>query len=968
MASFGSSAQEIVGYEHQWERSIASPKLYDVFISHRGPDVKDTFAKQLYDLLKSRECRAFLDREEIEGGDSIPFAIRNGICSSRVQIAIFSEGYAQSSWCLDELLLMLEQTDALFIPIFYDVQPWELRHIQNEKSTYAKAFSYYQSKGRNLDKLDEWKKALTSAADIYGYERSQHQDNLCEKIVSRVLQVLQEKEKWIPLHVAEYPVGLAELVQDFESSCSETVNDKAKIVGIFGLGGSGKTTLAKELLNIKRSGYSATCFLSDVRESQAKGELHCLQSQLFKDLFDEDQKFMNIDGGLGKLKDRLKRASNLRFLIVLDDIDHRDQLGALLVEGMLSPGSLVIVTTRDQSVLRSADITISYRMKGMNKDHAKELFCSHAFRGQDPPTAYEKWIESFVEFCGGLPLSLKVLGAHVYRRDEFYWELELQKVKNIQPKDIMRRLKISFDGLDREEKHIFTDIACFFNMKLEKNIKSTAISIWNASGWNAEHAVQTLQDKCLVEVRGSHGFGHFKMHDHLRDLGRQIANDLGPPRLWNPHRLRSMETKGFKQILTGTKARCFHSFRDSSLNAAITFFVGGLNDSGENELLWLDIDNKGCNIKNLPSWIPLQKLHSLTVSNMEEWWSSFEQQLQNDVQACFELRTLKILNSPLQNFPYLMGKFNYLEELEIARSLKKTDQAPLVQSVKHLSNLRLLKLHGNGVPLSGELNLSKGRDSINFEASTSSRMNRLETIVFDNFDNISKLIITGEMCPRLQSLEVQSMYTLTEMHLKQLERLNTLVVWGCPNLETLSGLSSLNGLQVLLIENCEGLKYLPNFAHLRRLERIKVSECHQLHSIQGLEQLQGLKGLIIEVPNNRDASVRNCIYGLRRLPSEYIILTQNKRDTAWSRLNVNLFSEVIRAEAVTEIQRGWTSSLEMNNLAVLLTANNCNATLDGVTIHRGFKATVKKGEEGKALTVLQRIVNRFYGQSIDECD
>ncbi|GLJ33132.1 hypothetical protein SUGI_0666840 [Cryptomeria japonica] len=66
MASSSSSAQE---------RSTASPKQYDAFICHRGPDVKETLAKQLYERLKARQCGAFLDRQEIEGGDSITSAI-----------------------------------------------------------------------------------------------------------------------------------------------------------------------------------------------------------------------------------------------------------------------------------------------------------------------------------------------------------------------------------------------------------------------------------------------------------------------------------------------------------------------------------------------------------------------------------------------------------------------------------------------------------------------------------------------------------------------------------------------------------------------------------------------------------------------------------------------------------------------------------------------------------------------------
>ncbi|GLJ33154.1 hypothetical protein SUGI_0667260 [Cryptomeria japonica] len=826
--------------------SSSSPKQYDAFISHRGPDVKETLAKQLYKLLQERECRAFLDREEIEGGESITSAIENAIRSSVVQIAVFSKGYAESKWCLEELVLMLKQTDALFIPVFYDVEPWELRYIDTEKrnekeSQYTAAFRDHKSKGRNVDDLSKWKYALASAADISGYERSRHQDNLCEEVVSRVLEEMKRRK---PLHVAKYPVvlALAEQVQDFEDSFSQTVRDKVTIAGIFGLGGSGKTILAKELFNGKRSDYKASCFLSDVRDS----DLCSLQSQLCKDLFHEDPKFDSIDVGIAHLKHRLGRARNLHFLIVLDDIDHRDQLDTLLPAAMLSSGSLVIITSRNQSVLVGADIF--YRMKKMKFDHARTLFCSHAFCRPDPPTSYEKLVERFVEFCGGLPLALKVLGAHVYKRDEHYWELELEKVQKIQPEDRMQRLRISFHGLDKEEKQIFLDIACLFNKKYIRNLKSNAITIWKASGWSAEHAVQTLQDRCLLEVSGRDDYQYFEMHDHLRDLGRQIADaDELRPRLWRPELLRSMEAKGFQRILAETNAgRCFHSFRDSSLGMSIRIFIAGT------DLLWLEMNECGKPFMNIPSWIPLLKLHLLRIEGVQELWSTFQQQLQTDNQATFQLRRLSIWYCPLlQKLPDLIEMFTELEELHICLSIYDRS---LVQSLGRLSKLRSLSLV-----------------CMDFDFSEKVHLDSLETIHLTSLPNTSKLVISGEMCPRLRTLTVSQLEVLKEMELKH----------------------------TLRVDSCGNLKSLP------RLETIQITGCPQLQSVEGMEELPGLKSLLIEMPEDGYfAWVRNYICELRRLSIKKIILAQKSMDTASSELNANFFSKVIGAQAVTEIERG----------------------------------------------------------------
>ncbi|GLJ33138.1 hypothetical protein SUGI_0667010 [Cryptomeria japonica] len=222
------------------------------------------------------------------------------------------------------------------------------------------------------------------------------------------------------------------------------------------------------------------------------------------------------------------------------------------------------------------------------------------------------------------------------------------------------------------------------------------------------------------------------------------------------------------------------------------------------------------------------------------------------------------------------------------------------------------------------------------------------------------------------------------MDLKKLHRLNNLEVYKCPKLETISGLSSVAGLQV----SC-------------KLERIDIGECHQLQCIEGLEELQGLKSLVIQVPKRGDPSLWNCICGLRKLPSEYTVLIGKAVPEAKRNLNVDMFCGLIDAKAVAEVKRG-ESTLEMASsfseitiyaflvtslkdpdlthknhstphifpnkgewmVTGLLTLHDSIVSLSGVNIQKGFMVTISKIEEGKALNVLQIIVDRLYRESM----
>ncbi|GLJ43802.1 hypothetical protein SUGI_0911870 [Cryptomeria japonica] len=884
-----------------------SSRLFDVFINHRGPDVKLTLATELYNSLKDLNIKAFLDSEEKELGISFRLAIETAIRSASVHIAIFSKKYAESPWCLAELVLML-QSKAKIIPLFYQVEPVELRYI--EKGVYAGAFLEYEEKGRYLDKIEEWKEALQKVSYSAGYKFNNSDD--CKDIVSAVEKEVQRTKS---LHVAKYPVGLHKLVKDFERRClDEFVQEfdefvavpnlyrmkkaakvKVNVVGIFGMGGVGKTTLSKELFNQKRSQYTRASFLFDVREACACGKLPSLQSKLLKDIFCEDISFLSSEEGTSYLRDRLERSSSFSFLVVLDDIDHLEQLDALLVMDALakSGDNLIIITTRDVGVLVSAGIDIAYHLKGLHGEDGRELFCWHSFDQPLPVSGYEDLVQDFVNMCGGLPLSLIVLGRHVFGRDQWYWQDELEKLKETLPGDIKRRLKISTDTLDNVEKQIFMDIACFF---IEKSI-TDAMSIWKGSGWKARRGLETLKEKCLIEEEAmclseykwdSSEYGSaLRMHDHLRDLGREMADELSHPRrVWRPQFIKSL---GFQNILAETKGRCFHSILDKSIGCQITYFLGEPEDGSDASLLWLQLEYLSyleCltfpefHMKSsIPSWIPLQKLQCLRISN-----GRFQKLWQSDMQAPSHLEELQIRDTFLIEFPDLLGKLNDMDKFVLHTKGIQLNMWSLLESLR--MNLRSLKMMSSSI--TGDLaynvtaegtifkslviyydfkRLWEGEMALNNEKWSRTVMSNIEYLEINGYGLVRKILINGNCCQRLQSLKICEMKKLIEADLARIKTLHCLEITGCEKFKRLSAtpdlcklvkleisecvefeeltLGHLNCLEKILIENCNHLKTVSGISNLAKLVKLEISGCHMLEfDYLCLSELENLPDLI----------------------------------------------------------------------------------------------------------------------------
>lgn len=144
--------------------------VYHVFLSFRGEDTRETFTGHLYNALDQRGINTFIDDEGLRKGEEISQSLLKAIEESRISIIIFSKNYANSTWCLDELVKILEckkDKGQIVCSVFYDVNPSDVRH---QRDTYEEAFCMLEEKFRdNMEKVKKWRLALTQAANLSGW-------------------------------------------------------------------------------------------------------------------------------------------------------------------------------------------------------------------------------------------------------------------------------------------------------------------------------------------------------------------------------------------------------------------------------------------------------------------------------------------------------------------------------------------------------------------------------------------------------------------------------------------------------------------------------------------------------------------------------------------------------------------------------------------------------------------------------
>ncbi|XP_040998647.1 disease resistance protein RPV1-like isoform X1 [Juglans microcarpa x Juglans regia] len=437
MAFQGASTSSLSSFTRWW--------TYDVFLSFRGEDTRQNFTAHLLQALDRKKINTYIDYK-LRSGEEISEELLKAIECSRISIVVLSKNYASSTWCLDELMKILEcrkTKQQKVLPVFYGVNPTDVRH---QRESFGKALAKLKERFKNESKVERWKATLTEVAGLSGFTLGDRTEpEFIQEIVRDISKVV--KPKYLN-DVAKHPVGMESRVRDIHDILLRVGVNNTRILGIYGTGRISKTNLAKEIYNTFIDQFENCCFLANVREN-SKSEYGIIQLQftlLCEILGDWSLKVRNKDEGMGLIK---KMLWSKRVLLVLDDLDQSVKVETLLGGcDWFGLGSLIIITTRDEYLLTSNNVHLRYKVKELDRDEALQLFSWNAFKNKNPSHDFVDITKNVLHYVGGLPLALTVLGSDLYSRDIQYWRSALEKYKKIPPKDILKMLRISYDGLD----------------------------------------------------------------------------------------------------------------------------------------------------------------------------------------------------------------------------------------------------------------------------------------------------------------------------------------------------------------------------------------------------------------------------------------------------------------------------------------------------------------------------------------
>ncbi|CAL5425321.1 unnamed protein product [Camellia sinensis] len=556
---------------------------YDVFLSFSGINTRMNFSSHLLAALEQHGFYTFRDDTKLNRGEDIGSELLKAIEESSISIVVFSKNYAMSKWCLDELVWIVKckkTFNRIVLPIFYDVDPFDVR---TQKGSLVEAFAKHEDHfGKSSDgKVEKWRAAITEAANLSGWDLKNVYNGDEVKLIAKIIEEVGNVIDLEHLSVADHPVGLEDRVQKLRMLLRIESNDNdVRIVVVWGIGGLGKTTIAKNLYKLIHHRFDGCSFLADVRETWKKPVNVNYPITTVGSHFSSHQSKPVASCAIA-------RVSQVRA-----NTHPRAAHGASpSAAGKMMMQKFTLKLPLD---LRDGISFTEDRRWNSQIQKSNSLFFSyfwHAFKEDHPVENYVELSKQVVDYARGLPLALENL-----------------------------------------VKALFLDIACFF-VGMDRNF---IIKILKGCKLFPEIGLRILFDRCLIKYGPRN---KLVMHDMLKDMGREIvkkeSNDEPGrrSRLW--HHEDGLEVlrygtgteavKGLSLNFPESKevqvnAKAFENMNQLWLLHLDFVHLSSGFEHNFRRLLWLSW--KGCPLLWLPSKLYMEKLVALDLrySKLKQVW------------------------------------------------------------------------------------------------------------------------------------------------------------------------------------------------------------------------------------------------------------------------------------------------------------------------------------------------------------